>query len=55
MSNSMKLFFNVWLVAALVSHIAWCMRNQEYFFAITGTLLFPVGWVVGTGTWFGAW
>jgi len=41
--------------AAWVTHVVYCIQNQEYLFLIAGALVAPVGAIHGFGLWFGIW
>lgn len=47
------LFF--WFIAAWSTHVIVCIQNSEWLFLIAGAIAAPIGWVHGTGIWFGVW
>lgn len=48
-------FMWIWLIAAWVTHIIVCVSDKEWGLLVAGALIFPVGWIHGTGVWLGAW
>lgn len=54
-----NLFFLViilfWALASWVTHVVVCIQNNKWEFLIAGAIAAPVGWVHGTGVWFGVW
>ena len=42
-------------MAAWVTHIITCLREDEWGFLIAGALFFPIAIIHGIGVWFGLW
>jgi hypothetical protein len=43
----------LWIVASWITHIVVCLKTAAWGFLIAGAIVFPIGWVHGTGIWFG--
>lgn len=42
-------------IAAWITHIITCLREDEWGFLIAGALFFPIAIIHGIGVWFGVW
>lgn len=47
--------FFIQVIAAWITHIVVCLKTASWGFLIAGALCFPIGWIHGTGIWFGWW
>lgn len=52
-SSSIGVLALIWLVAAWLTHICFCLSTGKWGFLIAGAIMFPIGVVHGTGLWFG--
>ena len=43
------------LLAAWVTHVVTCFKDEAWGFLIAGAIAAPVAWVHGFGLWFGWW
>lgn len=43
------------LIAAIITHIVVCIKDESYILLLCGIFAFPVGIVHGFGQWFGVW
>jgi len=40
-------------IPAWVTHVIFCIQNQDWIFLLAGAIFFPIGIVHGWGLWFG--
>lgn len=52
--NGMALFIVAWGILAWFTHVVVCIQSSSWLFLLAGAIFFPIGWVHGTGVWFGA-
>lgn len=43
----------VWGIAAWLTHVIFCISASKWVFLLAGAIFFPIGWLHGTGLWFG--
>ena len=46
---------NLWMLAAVATHVVVCIKDEVWGLLIGGAIFAPIGWVHGTGIWFGWW
>ena len=42
-------------IAGWITHVVWCIKNEQFLFLIAGAIAAPVGIIHGWGLWFGWW
>jgi hypothetical protein len=45
----------VWAISSWCTHIIICIQDESWGLLIAGAIMFPIGWIHGTGAWFGVW
>ena len=53
MDSLLGLGLVVWGIGAWLTHVIYCIGASKWVFLLAGATFFPIGWVHGTGLWFG--
>ncbi len=53
MNSLLGLCFVAWVVGAWLTHVITCIQTASWMFLLAGAIFFPIGWIHGTGVWFG--
>lgn len=53
MNGLIPIAFLVWGIGAWLTHVIVCISTSKWVFLLAGAIFFPIGWIHGTGIWFG--
>lgn len=53
MEGLFPLIVMIWIGAAWLTHVVYCISAAKWIFLLAGAVFFPIGCVHGTGIWFG--
>ena len=45
----------LWILLSWITHIVVCIKAASWGLLVAGAILFPIGWIHGTGVWLGVW